>query len=272
MSLERLLTVLFFMMLTFVFGQDDTEFVWPNGAKAAICLTYDDGLSCHVNTVIPMLNAYNFKGTFYPTLSSPSMYEEMEKWKELAKEGHELGNHTVYHPCRKSLSGMDWVKEHLDLDSYSTEQILDEIKLANSFLLALDNQKERTFAYPCAHFKAGGKSYKDSLYTIFIAARGSSEEQEKLIKPLEIDLFNVPSWAPNENNGEDLISYINEIIANKTLSTITFHGIGAEYMTVSRNSHEEMLKYLDANRDKIWVATFKEVTNYLNSKHSSSEH
>lgn len=263
MGLKLKVIGLLLFTATYVCGQKESEFVWPNGAKAAICLTYDDGLSSHVNTVVPMLNAYNFKATFYPTMASSSLYDQINKWKAIVKDGHELGNHTVYHPCRKSVDGMDWVKEYLDLDHYTADQIVAEIKLANSFLLALDGNKNRTFAYPCAHSKAGGESYKDSLYSRFSAARGSNEDRTLLVKRSEIDLYSVPSWAPNEHTALDLIGYIDEVISKETLSTITFHGVGAEHMRVSKNAHEEMLKYLDANRDKIWVTTLQKATDYL---------
>lgn len=266
MGLKLKITCLALFMLTYACGQDVREFVWPNGAQAAICLTYDDGLPSHVNTVAPMLNTYNFKGTFYPTVASGSLYDQMDKWKALAKDGHELGNHTVYHPCRKSGEGMEWVKEYLDLDTYTTDQIIAEIEVANSFLLALDDKRKRTFAYPCAHSQAGGLSYKDSLYNRFSAARDSNEEKKLPIKLSKIDMYNVPSWAPNQHTGADLIDYIDKVIENETFSTLTFHGVGAEHMRVSKKAHKEMLQYLDANRDKIWVATFQEVTDYLKSK------
>jgi len=266
MGFRLKITLLYILTTAFAYCQQENDFVWPNGAEAAISLTYDDGLPSHVNTVIPMLNTYDLKGTFYPTLSSRSLYDEMEKWKALTKNGHELGNHTVYHPCRKSEAGMEWVKDYLDLDKYSTEQIVDEIELANNYLLALDGEEKRTFAYPCAHFLAGGKSYKDSLYNRFLSARGSSEEKMEFVKISEIDLYNLPSWAPNQNSADDLIGYIDEIIANKTFSSITFHGVGAEHMRVSKKAHEEMLKYLVEHKDEIWVATIKEISEFLRSK------
>ena len=239
------ISYVFFLLLTTACAQTTDEILWPNGAKAAICLTYDDGLSSHVNTVVPLLNKYNFKGTFFPTLAAPSLYGEMDKWKTLIRDGHEMGNHTAYHPCRKSEVGMDWVKAYQDLDTYTLEQVLEEVQLANSFLLAMDGKKKRTFAYPCAHYHAGGKSYKDSIASYATAARGSSEEQLELPGPFEIDIYNVPSWAPNEHGAEDLIAYIEQIIKNKTLSTLTFHGVGAEHMRVTEEAHEEMLQYLD---------------------------
>ncbi|MEO5581972.1 MAG: polysaccharide deacetylase family protein, partial [Saprospiraceae bacterium] len=36
-----------------------------NGKKCAVVLTYDDALNIHLDKVIPQLNSYNFKGTFY---------------------------------------------------------------------------------------------------------------------------------------------------------------------------------------------------------------
>ncbi|MEP2026074.1 MAG: polysaccharide deacetylase family protein [Reichenbachiella sp.] len=257
------ITSLFIIICFVALGQDESAIIWPNGAKAAICLTYDDGLPSHINTVALMLEQYNFKGTFYPTLSSPSLKNHMEKWKSLAQSGHELGNHTLFHPCQKSLDGMDWVADHHNLDDYSLEKIYEEIQTANSFLQALDSCRQRTFAYPCSNYYADGENYSDSLFLYATAARDASEVQTKLATPQEIDLFHVPSWAPNNHGAHFLIAYVDTIIQNETLSTITFHGVGAEHMQVSKEAHEELLKYLDSKRDEIWVTTFKEATDYL---------
>lgn len=213
-----------------------------------------------------MLEQYNFKATFYPTISSPSLTDDAEKWKALAAAGHELGNHTIYHPCQKSKWGMDWVQDEYDLDQYSLEKIYNEIKLANDQLEALDGKTSRTFAYPCAHFYAGGENYKKSLNQYVTAARGSSGRQESLDLPYDIDLFNVTSWAPNNDDADALIDYIDKVIENETLSTFTFHGVGAEHMMVTTEAHEAMLKYLDEHRGEIWVTTFMEATDYIRSQ------
>jgi len=251
------------------FSQNKTEFKWPNGAKAALCLTYDDGLKSHLNTVAPLLKRYNFKATFYPTMASPSLYEDMDQWKALTKDGHELGNHTMYHPCQKSEKGMDWVKAYHNLDDYTSEQISEEILLANTMLKALDGKENRTFAYPCAHFFAGGNSYKPFVSSHFLSARGSSGERNELLKLSDIDLYNLPSWAPNGVSSQELISYIQNIILTETFSTFTFHGIGAEHLTVSKEALEAMLEFLNENRADIWVATVAEVTAYLSAYRKS---
>jgi len=248
-------------LLTTVYCQSRNDFKWPNGAKAAFCLTYDDGLPSHISTVVPILKRYHFKATFYPILTSSSIKLEMEKWKSLVKDGHELGNHTVYHPCRKS-EGYS-VKDYLDLDKYTTEQILAEIEVANTFLQALDGKKTRTFAYPCTDMYAGGLSFKDSVVYYATAARGGSYEPPEPLNPLDIDIYNVPAWGPNNNSSKDLIAYIKTILEKGTLGAFIFHGIGEESMKISEEDHEEMLKFLDAHRKEIWVTTFKEATDYL---------
>ena len=248
-------------LVTTVYCQSRNDFKWPNGAKAALCLTYDDGLSSHISTVVPILKRYRFKATFYPTLASTSIKLEMEKWKSLVKDGHELGNHTVYHPCRKS--EMKWVKDYLDLDKYTTEQILAEIEVANSFLQALDGKKTRTFAYPCTHMYAGGLSFKDSVAHYATAARGGSYEPPEPLNPMDIDIYNVPAWGPNKNGSKDLIAYIETILEKGTLGAFIFHGVGEQPMIVSKEDHETMLKFLDAHRNEIWVTTFQEATDYL---------
>ncbi len=252
-----------FVLSSSMFAQHDDNFTWPNGAKAAICLTYDDGLPSHINTVAPLLDDYGFTATFYVTLNSPSLYENMEQWKALSKRGHELGNHSVYHPCQKSLPNMDWVKSYYDLDTYSVEQMHSEIQLANSFLKSLDGHDAHSYAYPCSQLLAGGKSYKDSIDVYVSAARGGEVNFDNLLSPNTMDIYNVPSWAPNELDGDALIEYVQAVSNKKTLGVFTFHGVGAEYLTTSNKAHEALLAYLDKHRDEIWITTFKEATEYI---------
>jgi hypothetical protein len=85
-------------MISLSYGAN-AQFKWPDGAKAAICLTYDDALDGHLDYAIPQLDSAGFKGTFYCTGNSPSLYSRMGEWRMAAKNGHELGNHTLFHPC-----------------------------------------------------------------------------------------------------------------------------------------------------------------------------
>ncbi len=256
-------TIFLSLFTTGIFGQNTGSVTFPNGAKAALSLTYDDGLPSHVSTAGPALDKYGLKGTFFVTVSAPSVRSEMDKWRQLAKNGHELANHSIYHPCQKSKPGRDWVKNYLNLDGYTQEQLLAEIQVTNTFLQALDGETSRTFAYPCADLHIGAESFKDSIGHYATAARGV---HDGLVPPLEIDLLNVPAWAPNGQSGQELIAYVQSVIDQQTFSTICFHGVGAEYLLVSKEAHEELLQWLAGHRHEIWVATFEEVTEFLQSK------
>src|ERR1017187_10539301 len=91
-------------------GQDDA-FRWPGGAKAAVALTYDDGVDADLDHAIPDLDARNLRATFYVPGSSASLSKRMEEWRTAARRGHELGNHTLFHPCLTRIPGEErtWV-------------------------------------------------------------------------------------------------------------------------------------------------------------------
>ena len=69
---------------------------WPHGKKAAIVLTYDDSLHSQLDIAIPQLNEVGFKGTFFLNGTFPP--EDVIRWRAVGAAGHELGNHSVFHP------------------------------------------------------------------------------------------------------------------------------------------------------------------------------
>src|SRR5210317_1324498 len=89
----------FSIVLLIVTFNSNAQFKWPNGKKAAVVFTYDDGLDGHLDVAVPQLDEFGFKGTFYCTGNSPSLYNRLDEWRQIAKNGHELGNHTLFHPC-----------------------------------------------------------------------------------------------------------------------------------------------------------------------------
>ncbi len=115
---------LFLLTLSFpeIFAQESNivTFQWPEGAGAAVCLTYDDGLDCHLDVAMPALEKYGLKGTFYATGFSSSLFVRMEEWRSWAAKGYEIGNHTLFHPCQGDL--FDWVKPEYDLNKYTIDQ------------------------------------------------------------------------------------------------------------------------------------------------------
>src|SRR5260221_8876661 len=75
------------------------QFGWPGAARAAISLTYDDGLNTQLDNAVPELDRHSFKATFFLTETNIREGRRLAEWVALAAAGHEVANHTVTHPC-----------------------------------------------------------------------------------------------------------------------------------------------------------------------------
>ena len=235
-----------------------------NGKSAAVVLTYDDALNVHLDNVIPALDKRGMHGTFYVTLNSEAFRTRMKEWQAAAAEGHELGNHTLFHPCRGDLPDRDWVTPDYDLERYSVQRMVDEVVLANAVLEELDGKKERSFAYTCGDTTAGGESFVHEIKPLFSAARGVDDTYSTLAG---INLDNVNAYGVNGDTGEHLVALAEQAITDKELIVYLFHGVGGDHdLNVSLEAHTELLDYLQAHRKDIWIATMDEVAKFVRSQ------
>src|SRR5690349_20329548 len=76
---------------------EQRPFAWPDGKRAAVSLSFDDARPTQVDAGLPILDRYGVKATFY--LSPPNVAQRQEAWRNAAAHGHEMGNHTLTHPC-----------------------------------------------------------------------------------------------------------------------------------------------------------------------------
>jgi hypothetical protein len=129
-------------------------------SQSLISLTFDDALDQHLDNVVPVLDRAGFKGTFYVHLSARSLSLRMADWQQVAKAGHELGNHTIFHPADSSHS---WVREGNSLNLYGIDRMQLELQVSNQWLAGLDGSTERTFAYPCCNSVLGSYGYTNQL-------------------------------------------------------------------------------------------------------------
>jgi len=232
-----------------------------NGKQACVVLTYDDATDSHLDYVLPVLDSLNLKATFYIPGHSKSLYNRMDEWKALAKKGHELGNHTVYHPCHGKSLKRKWVKPDHDLDDYSVGQFLDEIRIQNTLLKALDGKTKRTFAYTCGDLSVDGKSIVPYMKDYFVAARGV---QNSLNYQGKVDLYNLTIKGVKRQNIDELKKQVDKAIEDKALLIFLFHGVekGVPLSTTSA-IHKELLEYIKSKENKIWVAPMIDVAEFV---------
>lgn len=208
---------------------------------------------------IPQLDKANLKGTFFMT--APVAEEHIPRWREASQKGHELGNHTVYHPCLSHIFPMD---PHYQAEKYTLENMISEISVMNKMLTAIDGKMKHNFAYSCGEIEAGGKSYIDlwrkAGFVKYIRGVGNPIIQEAS----KVDPLKVP-WMAFSTNGpaSEILNFIKQVQEKKAMAILIFHGVGGDYLEASAAAHQEMVNYLKANSKDIWVRTFDETMNFI---------
>lgn len=228
---------------------------WPEGHQAAVLLTYDDAIAVSdLDVAVPQLNRVKLKGTFF-LMGKAMSAADVPRWRAVASAGHELGNHTVNHPCRQGTFPMP---AQYTSENYTVEVLLTEIGVMNTLLTAIDGKPKHSFATPCGQTTMGGEDYIKPLQAAGLAtfirddSTLSGGGGPKIL-----------STAFVGSSGADMIAWIKKIEEAGALGVIVFHGVGGDYLSVSADAHRQLLDYLAAHRAAIWITTFSEAMAYV---------
>jgi peptidoglycan/xylan/chitin deacetylase (PgdA/CDA1 family) len=233
---------------------------WPNDAKAAVVLTYDDALTSQLDNAVPALDRRGFKGTFF--LSNVKQ-ADVPRWRAVAGAGHELANHTIFHPC--SAKTVSWDRRYT-LEAYTPASMLAEIRQQNVLLTAIDGRGRHGFGPPCGETMAGGKDYLEPLRAANLVSysRGVGVRPADLSADVsEIDLMHIPSRGfPEGVTGAQLINFAEQARAGGGMAVFAFHGVDGDYLRVSGEAHEALLDWLYVHRQEIWVTTLQDALDW----------
>src|SRR6185503_5101790 len=234
--------------------------VWHN-KQCAVVLTYDDAIDVDLDNVVPALDSMKFKGTFYIIGSSPVVTKRMAEWRKAAKEGHELGNHSLFHPCDGSLPGRSFVGPDNDLSKYTVSRAVSEIRVNNTLLKAIDGKDIRTFAYPCGDRQIGNVFFYEQLRKDFAGARGVSSGLQTID---QVDLDNIDCYGINGQSAGYMIGLVKKAMETHTLLVFLFHGVGGGHsINVGLKEHSELLHFIKQNEKNIWVAPMVDVEEHI---------
>lgn len=254
-------------LIILAWGSAQAQMKWPEGKKAAIMLTYDDGLASHRNIVVPQLDKKGFKGTFY-LYGQTLTWQDIPEWRKISRTGHELGNHSVYHPCMGNNKDATLCTS---LEYYTVKTMLREIAVMNQFLYSIDGDTVRTYAYPCGQTEAGGEDYSVPLGQSGLAMFARGGGGDPLITDFEhLNFLRIPGNAAKTGESADrLIDFVKKVVENKGMGVLIFHGVGGDYLDISAETHQELVDYLAKHSADIWVATFREVMEYVAKQRKS---
>jgi peptidoglycan/xylan/chitin deacetylase (PgdA/CDA1 family) len=253
---------------------NDLPAIFPDNRRAAVSLTYDDALDQHLDLVMPQLESYDLRGTFYvPTRTKNSAWiTRPTDWKIAAERGkHEIANHTQYHPC--GMKGRDWVKPNFSLEAYSLARIEQELVEASKDIAAvIGEQGPISYAYTCGDDWVGPnrESYRPTVARLFPAARGGANR--KLVDPYDCDLNFATGWGMFEATKlPDVFAFIDEAIEQGHWAILIFHGVGGGHnINVSAKFHLEILDHIANRRDRIYCDTFINIAKEIAKTSDSS--
>jgi len=251
---------LFLILSLSLIGYSQPNQPW-RGKKCAVVITYDDAYNQQLDNAIPVLDSLGLKATFYVTAFSTSVQTRLNDWRKISQRGYELGNHTLFHPCIGDKPGREFVPADYKMNNYTVKRMVDEVRMTNLFLQALDGKTRRTFAFTCGDMKIGDSSFINGMKNDFAAARAVRNEMHKIN---EVDLYNVDCYMVNNHTAEQMIEWVKKAVETNSLLVILFHGVGGgNGLDVSLPAHREFLSYLKQNEKDIWVAPMVEVADYI---------
>jgi peptidoglycan/xylan/chitin deacetylase (PgdA/CDA1 family) len=139
----------------------DAAWTWPNNAVAAVSLTYDDSVASGLDHAMPDLEERGLRGTFNLWVNTWPAKNRTVEWKAAFERGHEIGSHSMRHPCRLWDPPPSW--NRYPLEDYSPAGIMQELDEAARWLLSnIGSDPLRTYAYPCSHTSIGDPPDEDS--------------------------------------------------------------------------------------------------------------
>lgn len=232
-----------------------------DGRRGAVSLTYDDGTANQLAIAIPPLDERGLRGTFYLNPSDRIMTQTLPDWQSVAARGHEVGNHTLSHPCPSAITGgrglEDMTLDELEADILAAQDQLQTIA---------PHQKVWTFAYPCYSTYvgrgAGRRSYVPVVARHFLAGRAGGElgfsNRPGLLDPAAL------VGTPLERlTGKEAVELVEKLTGQGQWVILVFHDIDEGVLPVRRADYLEVLDYLTDARDQILTAPVAEIAAML---------
>ncbi|MFW6103844.1 MAG: polysaccharide deacetylase family protein [Bacteroidota bacterium] len=240
--------------------QNKSGFQWPKGKEMALSLTFDDARVSQVEKGIPLLNRYDVKATFY--ISPHNLLKKLEGWKKAVETGHEIGNHTVDHPCS---GNFEWSRENA-LEDYTLHKMRAELDSANEFIEKKLGIRPVSFAYPCGQTFVGRgkktKSYVPLVASMFETGRDWLNEVPN--DPAYCDRAKLTAMELDGKSFEEVKKLIESARNKGQWLILAGHEMdegGAQTSLLS--TIEAICKYAGDPANGIWLAPVNQIASFV---------
>ena len=243
----------------------ENSFKWPEGIKMGLTLTFDDARHTQVDKGIPILDKYNVKGTFY--VSPENMVERMDKWRQAVANGHEVGNHTLLHPCTGNYT---WTTGR-ELENYTLEMMKKDIEAAEVIIRDSLGVEAVSFAYPCGQTFVGQgvntQSYVPLVASMFKTGRSWMDEGPN--DPLVCDMAQLMGMELDGKSFRDIKKLIESSKSTGKWLILVGHEIEKRGDNATLLSTlEAICKYAMNPDNEIWIDNIDNISYYISQKRS----
>ncbi len=243
------------------------DFCWPEGKRAAVSLTFDDARISQVDNGLPILDEYGAKATFY--VSIHRLEERLDAWKRAVANGHEIGNHSLTHPC----SGNFPFARKRALEDFTLYMMRNEMKEAGNTIEQLIRVRPVSFAYPCGQKFVGRarnvKSYVPLVAEEFLSGRGWMDEWAN--DPTFCDMAQLMGVELDGKDFEQLKELIDRTRANGGWLIFCGHEIGKQGRQTTRSSTlRAICEYAQDPANGLWLDTVQAVARYIRKQRTGT--
>jgi peptidoglycan/xylan/chitin deacetylase (PgdA/CDA1 family) len=241
-------------------AQSNRSFRWPEGKRTAISLSFDDARLSQVDTGLDLFRRLGIKVTFF--LESNNIEQRLAGWKQAVADGHEIGNHTMTHPCTANYA----FSLNNALESYSLQVMAAQMDGANAQIQKLLGVTPKTFAYPCGQKFVGRgldvRSYVPLVAERFLVGRGYLDESPN--DPSVCDLSQAMGTAFDDMDFAQMKTIVDEAAKEGRWVIFIGHEIGERgYQITDVKALEQLSSYLKDPANMIWLGTVEEIGRHI---------
>jgi len=248
--------------------QKKADFQWPEGKKMGLSLTFDDARLSQIDKGIPLLDKYGVKGTFY--LSPDGMVQRLEGWKKAVSSGHDIGNHSLLHPCTGNFA---WSRNKA-LEDYTLQSMNTELDSANKVIKKMLGIQPVSFAFPCGQKFVGRgtntKSYIPIISSKFESGRGWLDEGPN--DPSFCDMAQLTGIELDGKSFEQVKVLIESAKSNGQWLVFAGHEMNESGVQTSLlPTIEAICKYATDPANGIWIDNVHKIASYIKEKRGDQQ-
>ncbi|CAH9064366.1 hypothetical protein PSECIP111854_03429 [Pseudoalteromonas sp. CIP111854] len=244
---------------------NDQAWQYPNQARNAISITFDDARASQLDVGMPILDKYNVKVTFY-VMPEP-VRARLADWQGVANNGHEIGNHTQSHLCT---GNFQWLRAMgKGLEQVDLTWMRDDIEKTNQFIESNLGVPPRSFAYPCGNTFVGRgsevQSYVPLIAELFITGRTWLDETANNAN--YTDFAQLTGIRIDGMTFEQIKATLEAMRFSQSWIILAGHEVGSKgKYTIDRDALDALIVYLKDPSNGYWLDTVDNVANFIDKQ------